>query len=169
MSDLTDRDKNIKCLCREISTPVGRLALFASPESLLAIDFVAVSSVIHPLLQDRNPVLLEADRQLQAYFSGNLRSFDLPLLPLGTAFQMAVWRAMEGIPFGQTRTYGEVAEMVGNRHKARAVGQAANKNPLPIVIPCHRVIGAKNRLTGFAPGLDKKIILLNHEQGTGVW
>lgn len=155
-------------LCREMTSPVGRLALFAGAESLLAIDFLD-TPVDSPLRLDGSPVLLECERQLLAYFAGTLTVFDLPLLPLGTGFQLSVWRAMREISFGATWTYGELAERVGGRHKARAVGQAANKNPLPIIIPCHRVVGVGHRLVGFGAGVDKKAVLLNHEQGTGVW
>ncbi len=168
MNDMADQEKNGERPCREIVSPVGRLALYAEAESLLAIEFVGTSADF-PLCRDVSAVLLETERQLLAYFSGSLTVFYLPLLPLGTDFQISVWRAMRDIPFGETRTYGEIAEKVGSRNKARAVGQAANKNPLPIVIPCHRVLGAGNRLTGFAPGIDKKAILLNHEQGAGLW
>lgn len=153
---------------REMNSPVGRLAIHAEGEVLLAIDFMPVQAG-NPLVLDRTPVLLEAERQLLAYFSRELNSFDLPLMPRGTAFQLAVWQAMLDIPFGQTRTYGELAEAVGGRNKARAVGQAANRNPLPIVIPCHRVIGSGNTLTGFGSGIDKKAILLNLEQGENIW
>ncbi len=156
------------CHCREIFSPVGRLALHADGEYLLAIDFVLSANGNH-LLQECNPILLETERQLFAYFFDGLKSFDLPLMPCGTPFQLAVWQAMRDIPYGLTKTYGEVAEIVGGRNKARAVGQAANKNPLPIVIPCHRVVGTGNTLTGFASGVDKKAILLNHEQGSGLW
>lgn len=161
-------DNSAVCLSREMNSPVGRLAIHAEGEFLLAIDFVPAPPA-QLLALDRTPVLLEAERQLLAYFSRELNSFDLPLMPRGTAFQLAVWEAMLDIPFGQTRTYGELAEAVGGRNKARAVGQAANKNPLPIVIPCHRVIGAGNTLTGFGSGIDKKAILLNLEQGANVW
>ena len=161
-------DNSAVCLCREMNSPVGRLAICAEGEVLLAIDFVSAPTG-QLLSLDRTPVLLEAERQLLAYFSRGLNSFDLPLMPRGTDFQLAVWQAMLDIPFGQTRTYGELAEAVGGRNKARAVGQAANKNPLPIVIPCHRVIGAGNTLTGFGSGIDKKAILLNLEQGANIW
>ncbi|MDP3481219.1 MAG: methylated-DNA--[protein]-cysteine S-methyltransferase [Desulfoprunum sp.] len=168
MSDMLSSEKYAECLCREMASPVGRLALYAGEESLLAIEFIGTSAD-SSLCQGDSAILLETERQLLAYFSGRLTVFNLPLLPLGTDFQISVWQAMRQIPFGVTRTYGEIAEKVGSKNKARAVGQAANKNPLPIVIPCHRVVGAGNRLTGFAPGIDKKAILLNHEQGVGIW
>lgn len=166
--DMAAAKEYSECLCREMSSPVGRLALFAGAESLLAIDFLA-APVDSPLRRDSSPILLECERQLLAYFSGDLTVFDLPLLPLGTDFQLSVWQAMREIPFGATWTYGALAERVGGSHKARAVGQAANKNPLPIVIPCHRVVGAGHRLVGFGAGVEKKALLLNHEQGAGIW
>lgn len=156
-------------LCREMSSPVGRLALFADAEALLAIEFVAAVGRKASLSEEINNILRLAERQLAAYFAGHLRDFDLPLRPIGTDFQLAVWQAMRAIAYGEVLTYGDIAEMIGSRSKARAVGQAANRNPLPIVIPCHRVIGSGNRLTGFAPGLDLKIFLLRHERGEEVW
>lgn len=161
--------KHEDLLCREMSSPVGRLALFADAESLLAIEFVAAFGRKATPSEETNNILLLAERQLAAYFAGHLRSFDLPLRPIGTNFQLAVWQAMRAISYGEVMTYGDLAEMVGSRNKARAVGQAANRNPLPIVIPCHRVIGSGNRLTGFAPGLDLKAFLLRHERGDEVW
>ncbi len=163
------RGREDKALWREIVSPVGRLAVYAEAHALSAIEFVNASADSSPLCLDDSPLLLETERQLRAYFSNRLTVFDLPLLPLGTDFQLAVWQAMRAITFGATMTYGGLAEMVGGRSKARAVGQAANKNPLPIVIPCHRVVGADHKLVGFAPGIDKKAWLLNHEQGPGVW
>ena len=156
-------------LCREMSSPVGRIALFADAEALLAIEFVAAAGRNAALSEKTSDILLLAERQLAAYFAGRLRVFDLPLRPIGTDFQLAVWQAMRAITYGEVLTYGDIAEMVGSRSKARAVGQAANRNPLPIVIPCHRVIGSGNRLTGFAPGLDLKAFLLRHERGEEVW
>ncbi len=165
---MADPAKDGKKRCREIVSPVGRLAVYAEAQFLLGIEFVNAPAD-SPLCLDDSPLLLETERQLRAYFSNRLTVFDLPLLPLGTDFQLAVWQAMRAIAFGATITYGGLAEMVGGRNKARAVGQAANKNPLPLVIPCHRVVGAGHRLIGFAPGIDKKAWLLNHEQGPGSW
>jgi methylated-DNA-[protein]-cysteine S-methyltransferase len=164
-----DRDeKQSRIFAREMSSPVGRLALFADADALLAIEFVP-ETLLKPTLLDTHSILLKTEKQLQDYFAGQRRVFDLPLRPIGTDFQLSVWQAMRTIAFAQVLTYGDLAEMVGSRTKARAVGQAANKNPLPIVIPCHRVIGSGNRLTGFAPGLDIKVLLLRHERGMEVW
>lgn len=156
-------------LCRMISSPIGELALYADAEHLYAIDSIKGDRRIRPGRQGENRVLVEAERQLRAYFAGQLRVFDLPLLPVGTDFQLAVWQVMRGIAYGGVLTYGELAALVGGRNKARAVGQAANRNPLMIVIPCHRVIGSDGRLVGFGAGIDIKDLLLRHERGEEVW
>jgi methylated-DNA-[protein]-cysteine S-methyltransferase len=106
----------------------------------------------------------EAVRQLEAYFSGKLKSFDLRLAPEGTEFQKSVWRALCKIPYGETRTYKDIAESIGNPKAYRAVGHANNRNPISIIVPCHRVIGSNGKLTGYACGLDIKAFLLNIEQ-----
>ncbi len=106
----------------------------------------------------------EAANQLASYFSGELTEFDLSLNPKGTPFQMSVWEALQTIPYGETISYGDQARRIGNPNASRAVGAANGANPIAIVIPCHRVIGANNSLTGFTGGLDKKQFLLAHEQ-----
>jgi methylated-DNA-[protein]-cysteine S-methyltransferase len=105
-----------------------------------------------------------ARRQLQEYFSGDRTAFDLPLAPRGSPFQLEVWAALARIPYGKTASYGEIARRVGRSGSARAVGSANARNPLAIVVPCHRVIGADGRLTGYAGGLDIKAWLLEHER-----
>ncbi|MEG0565100.1 MAG: methylated-DNA--[protein]-cysteine S-methyltransferase [Hungatella sp.] len=110
------------------------------------------------------PLLLEARKQLQEYDIGERRHFDLPLLPAGTEFQKQVWDALCSIPYGETRSYKEIAEQVGNPHGCRAVGMANHHNPIAIVIPCHRVMGADGSLTGYAGGLDRKRQLLELER-----
>ena len=114
---------------------------------------------------DALPVLNEARAQLDQYFEGSRTRFDLPLLPAGTDFQVRVWRALSEIGYGQVQTYGELAGSLGNVHLARAVGQAANRNPLPIFIPCHRLVGAGGWIGGFAPGVELKRVLLELERG----
>jgi len=104
-----------------------------------------------------------AREQLRRYFDGGLTEFDLPLNPQGTEFQRAVWRQLCGIPFGATISYAELASRVGNPKASRAVGMANSRNPISIIVPCHRVIGADNSLTGYAGGLDRKRSLLEHE------
>ena len=114
---------------------------------------------------EETPLLSEARRQLLAYLAGDLRAFDLPLAPAGTDFQREVWRALEAVPYGRTRTYGEIAAAVGRPKAVRAVGQANHVNPLPIFIPCHRVVGKGGALTGYAGGLALKGALLALEAG----
>ncbi len=110
-------------------------------------------------------LLKEAKAQLDAYFAGKLKDFSLPIAPAGTNFQLKVWKVLQTIPYGETITYGQLAERVGNAKASRAVGMANSRNPLPIIIPCHRVIGANHKLTGYTGGLDIKIKLLNLEGG----
>jgi len=112
---------------------------------------------------DSSPLLLEAERQLQEYFAGTRKEFELPLSPSGTRFQRLVWDALCRIPWGETRTYGQIAAELGKPRACRAVGMANKRNPLPIFIPCHRVIGANGNLTGYAYGLDIKRRLLQLE------
>ena len=111
-------------------------------------------------------VLAEAREQLTAYFAGELRDFDLPLAPLGTPFQVDVWEALRRVPYGRTCTYGELAAAVGRPTAVRAVGAANGRNPISIVVPCHRVVGANGKLIGYAGGLDRKTALLSLEQGS---
>lgn len=111
-----------------------------------------------------SPVLLEAERQVKAYFGRRLKSFDLPLAMYGTAFEQAVWAQLCAIPYGETRSYGEIAALLGCPGAARAVGRACGKNPLLLLVPCHRVLGAKGRLTGYAAGIERKRALLALEQ-----
>ncbi len=115
-------------------------------------------------IKETTPLLKEALAQLTAYFDGRLFEFDLPLALKGTEFQTKVWNALKRIPYARTRTYAEIAEETGNKNAARAVGNANNKNPIAVIIPCHRVIGANGALTGYAAGLDIKRFLLNLEQ-----
>lgn len=111
------------------------------------------------------PLLLKTKKQLEEYFGGKRKIFDLPLRPMGTPFQQTVWKALQTIPYGETRTYQDIAIQIGNEKACRAVGMANNKNPIGIVIPCHRVIGKNGGLTGYAGGLDKKEYLLKVEKG----
>ena len=152
-----------------IESPVGALTLVAGDEGLVAIlwenddpDRVKLSAVED---DDTHPVLVEAVRQLRDYFDGRRRSFSVPLDFRGTAFQKQVWTALLTIPFGETRSYSQIAEQIGNPAAVRAVGAANGKNPISIVAPCHRVIGASGKLTGFAGGLEAKALLLTLEGG----
>jgi methylated-DNA-[protein]-cysteine S-methyltransferase len=115
--------------------------------------------------EKRHPVLVEAERQLAEYFDGRRKEFTLPLDVSGTPFQRAVWNALSTIPFGETRSYAGIASQIGNPKAVRAVGAANSRNPVSIVVPCHRVIGSSGALTGFAGGLDIKAQLLAFEAG----
>lgn len=151
---------------RQIPSPVGPLLLAASDTALVAIEF---RHNRHPVRrgadwhQGDNAVLRQAQRELADYFDGTRRTFDVPLAPQGTAFQRQVWQALAGIPYGATWSYRELAQRVGRPAAVRAVGAANGRNPLPIVVPCHRVIGADGSLTGFGGGLDTKAFLLRLE------
>ena len=114
-----------------------------------------------------DPLLLEAAAQLRAYFAGELREFDLPLAPRGTVFQRQVWTAVSAIPYGSTATYAEIAAAIGRPSACRAVGAANGRNPLPLIVPCHRVIGAAGALTGYGGGLERKRSLLDLEAAAG--
>lgn len=114
--------------------------------------------------ENETPVLAEAGKQLREYFAGTRRDFDLPLAPAGTAFMQKVWKALQDIPYGETRSYKEIAAASGNVKACRAVGMANNRNPISIFIPCHRVIGADGDLVGYGGGLNKKIFLLELEK-----
>jgi methylated-DNA-[protein]-cysteine S-methyltransferase len=111
-------------------------------------------------LDPRHPILLETERQLMEYFAGRRTEFELPLEPCGTEFQVKVWRALREVPFGETRSYLDLARAVGSSKASRAVGVANGKNPLSIIVPCHRVVGSDGSLTGFAGGLQTKAKLL---------
>ena len=152
--------------CTSLKTPVGRLQVFADDHALYQITFPTCMEKIHvaSTAPQGHPLLSAAAAQLTEYFEGRRQDFDLPLSVQGTSFQQDVWRLMEQIPYGETRTYGELAARLGNPNKARAVGGAANKNTLPLVIPCHRVMGSGGKLTGFAGGLETKQFLLTLEQ-----
>jgi methylated-DNA-[protein]-cysteine S-methyltransferase len=145
-------------------SPVGELKLVASEKGLVAIlwpdDNPARVRLNSPIGDTENPILVETERQLRDYFAGNLKEFTLPLDPHGTAFQKRVWDALLTIPFGETRSYAQIARQIGTPTAYRAVGAANGRNPLSIVAPCHRVIGTNGALTGFAGGLATKQKLL---------
>ena len=142
------------------------LRLVASSSGIRAIEFTggqASRPVAEGARNDTNPLLLEAARQLRAYFAGTLREFQLPLDMRGTDFQKRVWRQLESIPYGETRSYSQVALAIGLPHAVRAVGAANGANPIAIVVPCHRVIGAGGKLVGYGGGLPLKKRLLELE------
>jgi methylated-DNA-[protein]-cysteine S-methyltransferase len=149
-----------------VESPVGRLRLVAADGGLAEVAFAAGRRILPPATGDGagNPVLEAARVQLGEYFAGRRTAFDLPLAPRGTAFQQAVWAALLAIPFGETRSYGEIARAVGRPSAPRAVGAANGSNPLAIVVPCHRVVGSDGSLTGYGGGMERKRWLLSHER-----
>jgi len=153
-----------------ISTPVGPLLLVADDVSLRQILFFrngaahSDSPRKNRTVVNHNAVMDETIRQLRAYFAGKLEQFDLPLAPEGTVFQLEVWRRLCEIPYGETISYGELARRIGNPKASRAVGLANGSNPIPIIIPCHRVIGSNGKLTGYGGGLPIKEKLLALER-----
>ena len=155
----------------DLSSPVGRLTLVAEDVGLVAIlweDDDPLRVRLGTTQTDpTHAVLAETGRQLDAYFAGTRTMFDLPLAPRGTAFQQAVWRALLAIPFGETRSYAQIARAIGRPTATRAVGAANGRNPISIVAPCHRVVGSGGALTGFAGGLAAKRWLLDHERACG--
>ena len=150
-----------------MKSPVGTLRLVASDKGLAGVWFERTRpGRLQPrgeVEDPRHPVLVEAERQLREYFAGRRQSFELELDLVGTPFQRSVWRALLTIPFGQTRSYGDIARQVGRPSASRAVGAANGQNPVAIVAPCHRVIGSTGALTGFGGGLDVKAQLLRLE------
>lgn len=152
----------------EMPSPVGILKLVATKNALVAVLWenenpkrVRLAELIE---QVDHPILLAAQKQLSEYFAGTRQRFDLPLDFEGTEFQKRVWQALLDIPFGETRSYRDIAEQVGNIKAVRAVGAANGKNPISIIAPCHRVVGMNGKLVGFAGGLDNKKILLGLEK-----
>lgn len=149
-----------------LESPLGPVLVAGDAAGLRYISFLSGTAALEPhatWVRDERP-LDEAVRQLRAYFAGELQRFELSLAARGTPFQQRVWRALREIPYGQTISYGELARRIGQPTASRAVGAANGRNPLPIVVPCHRVIGSTGRLTGFAGGLHLKEGLLALEQ-----
>lgn len=147
---------------RTIASPVGPLRIVVEDGHLRALDFADENTPPHR--GDADDTLDETERQLIAYFKGHLRSFDLPLAPIGTDFQQRVWQELRHIPYGETRTYADIALALGRPSATRAVGAANGRNPIAIVVPCHRVIGSDGTLTGYAGGLHRKTRLLELER-----
>lgn len=142
-----------------MNTPAGILLIQASTQGVTQVDFIETDQAeLHP-----NELTTRCKQQLQEYFAGKRQSFDLPLDQQGTTFQKSVWNELTKIPFGQAVSYRDIADMVNNRKAVRAVGAANGKNPIAIIVPCHRVIGADRTLTGYAGGLQRKAWLLEHE------
>jgi methylated-DNA-[protein]-cysteine S-methyltransferase len=147
-----------------VETPVGPLRLVASGNGLRSVSFPGQTPPWHAV-DGESPVLAEASRQLREYFDGARTEFTVPLDLVGTPFQLVAWRRLAEIPYGETVSYAEEARRIGRPRAVRAVGAANGRNPVPIVLPCHRVIGSDGSLTGFGGGLHVKRALLDHEAG----
>jgi methylated-DNA-[protein]-cysteine S-methyltransferase len=145
-----------------IESPIGDLTIVAENDAIVAIEMSPArpATTASAVREDDHPLLNEAKRQFDAYFRGELNTFSLPLRPSGTDFQQRVWKALERIPYGVTASYGDIAKAIGAPGSSRAVGAANGANPLPIVVPCHRVIGSNGSLTGYGGGVDRKRKLL---------
>ena len=156
-------------LTRIIATPVGPMGIAATPHAVTRIFFAPGQPLSAPVPVDGASggaaLLQRAERELGEYFAGRRRDFTLPLAPAGTPFQQAVWEALRRIPYGRTCCYRDIARAIGRPAACRAVGMANNRNPIVVVIPCHRVVGADGSLTGYAGGLSVKARLLEIEQG----
>jgi len=153
---------------KKMSSPIGALKLVASDNGLVAILWendsprrVRLGEMVE---EEQHPVLVETEGQLKEYFAGKRKTFSVALDMRGTRFQRDVWEALLAIPFGETRSYGQLAKQLGNPRATRAVGAANGRNPVSIIVPCHRVIGSSGKLTGFAGGLDAKAHLLDLEK-----
>ena len=159
-----DRNTQKRCVYKIVDSPVGKLTLVATDEGLAGIlwekDRPSRVRLNIEAEDNRHPVLIETERQLEEYFAGRRKAFALKLDLAGTAFQRKVWNALLTIPFGETRSYAQIARQIGNPAAVRAVGAANGRNPVSIIAPCHRVIGSTGKLTGFAGGLDAKAHLL---------
>lgn len=152
-------------VCFDYHSPVGRLRLVADDDALLSAVFADDATAGGCGCACRGAVMAEAVRQLDAYFDGRLRAFDLPLRMCGSIFRQSVWEALQAIPYGTTATYGDVAGVVGRPGAARAVGGACHFNPFVIIVPCHRVVSvARGAWSGYAGGIDRKLWLLEWER-----
>ncbi|MGE0595406.1 MAG: methylated-DNA--[protein]-cysteine S-methyltransferase [Hyphomonadaceae bacterium] len=146
-------------------TPVGVLTLISNGAALTHVEFENPRYAYAPAPRGDDKVLTKARRELDAYFEGKLKAFSVPVAPQGTDFQRRCWAALQAIPYGVTRSYGEQAAAIGAPKASRAVGLANGRNPVSIIIPCHRVIGANGALTGYGGGMERKRLLLDLEQG----
>ncbi|MDR0844109.1 MAG: methylated-DNA--[protein]-cysteine S-methyltransferase [Tannerella sp.] len=144
-------------------SPIGTLRISENGAGLTAIEFFFDQPVPPAAGEEETAILKKAVSQLSEYFAGKRKTFDLPLAPQGTPFQLRAWNALREIPYGETRSYKQIAEAIGCPKGPRAVGLANNRNPLPVITPCHRVIGANGQLVGYAGGLDVKKRLLELE------
>jgi len=138
-------------------SPLGPITICSHDGAITSLEFKASDS------KDQTPELLQAVDELEAYFKGKLKDFSLKIKPEGTPFQLKVWKALQTIPYGTCVSYKDIAQLIGNPKAVRAVGGANNKNPISIIIPCHRVIGSDGKMVGYGSGIDKKIALLKLE------
>lgn len=150
---------------RSLESPIGTLTLVAGPDGLREVSFEGSKQQTGPADPRAEAVALQAEAELREYLAGDRREFSVAVAVTGPAFHRAVWGVLAGIPYGKTMSYGEIAESLGDASAARAVGRANGLNPVAIVLPCHRVIGADGKLTGYAGGLWRKRWLLDLESG----
>jgi methylated-DNA-[protein]-cysteine S-methyltransferase len=146
-------------------SPIGALTLASDGKALIQVEFEGGKYPLPQYELGSDKIIDQTRRELDAYFAGKLREFKVKVSPQGTQFQRKVWAALQAIPFGQTRSYAQQAAAIGAPKATRAVGAANGRNPIPVIIPCHRVIGANGSLTGFGGGMERKQILLDLEQG----
>ncbi|MCL1690114.1 cysteine methyltransferase [Elizabethkingia anophelis] len=160
-------EDNQKLVYKDMPSPLGVIRLIASDMGLAAIlwegEGYKRTKLSAPERDDQNPILLKTEQQLTEYFAKARTVFDIPLDFSGTEFQKKVWKALLDVPFGATTTYGELAKILGDTKAVRAVGGALNKNPISIIVPCHRIVGTSGNMVGFAGGIANKTILLNLE------
>ena len=143
------------------NTKIGNMAIIEEDDKIIAIEIN--QPIKEDIMQKDTPLLKETEEQLLEYLEGKRKAFDVPLNPKGTKFMKEVWTALQEIPYGETKTYGQIAQRIGKPKAARAVGMANHRNPIPIIIPCHRVIGSNGKLVGYALGMEKKEFLLTLE------
>ena len=148
---------------KKISSPIGPLFIIANDHALIALDNISSDLYKQATKSHSHKVLNQTHQQIDEYFLGKRFDFELPLEPIGTAFQQKVWKALMKIPYGKVWSYGQQASYLKSPKASRAVGGANGKNPIPIIIPCHRVIGSTGKLTGYSGGMKMKISLLKHE------
>ena len=146
------------------NTKIGEIAIEENGVAITRLYFVNKDLEKEVEIKEETALMKKAIKEIKEYLEGKRNSFDLPLEPEGTEFQKMVWNVLREIPYGETRSYGEIAKLIGNEQASRAVGMANNKNPIMIIIPCHRVIGVNGKLVGYAGGLDVKEKLLNMEK-----
>jgi methylated-DNA-[protein]-cysteine S-methyltransferase len=168
-NQILKEEKTMSLAYKLMESPVGKLKLVASDKGLVAVlwetDGPRRVRLSEQIEDEKHPILVETERQLREYFAGKRQEFNVPLDMKGTRFQKDVWEALLAIPFGETRSYGQLARQLGNPRATRAVGAANGRNPVSIIVPCHRVIGSSGKLTGFAGGLETKAHLLSLEDG----